>query len=135
MLDDYRPLVVNGMHLIALYAVAYISAPLTPSNFVEYVVLGVASLWLLYAMYLMQKDKRRPSSMFFAAIALIPWAFYGELWYINANKDGIAPEVFEQNLTHAVFIYQSFKYLMLACAIGAAFKGLFIAMREFGNSR
>lgn len=135
MLDDYRPLVINGVHLIALYAVAYISAPLTPSNTLEYIVLGVASLWLLYAMYLLQQEKRRTSSMFFAAIAVIPWAFYAELWYINTHKDGIAPEVFEQNLSHALFIYQSFKYLILACAIVAAFKGLFIAMREFGNSR
>lgn len=135
MLDDYRPIFINGVHLVALYAVAYISAPLTPANILEYIVLAAASAWLLYAMYLMQKEKRHPSSMFFAAIALIPWAFYGELWYINSNKDGIPPEVFEQNLSHAVFIYQSFKYLILACAAGAAFKGLFVAVREFGSSR
>lgn len=134
MLDDYRPIFVNGVHLVALYAVAYISAPLTPANILEYVVLFAASAWLLYAVYLLQKERRRPSSMFFAAIALMPWAFYGELWYIFSKQSEIPPEVFEQNLSHAVFVYQSFKYTFLACAVVAAFKGLYLAARDFGNS-
>ena len=43
MLDDYRPIFINGVHLVALYAVAYISAPLTPANILEYIVLAAAS--------------------------------------------------------------------------------------------
>lgn len=133
-MEEYRPIMLNGAHLVALYAVAYISAPLTPVNLVEYAVLALASMWLMYAMVLMQKEKRRMSSLFFAAIALIPWAFYGELWYINNNNQGIEREVFESNLAHAVFIYQSFKYLFLVCATGAAFKGLYLAVKDFASS-
>lgn len=133
-MEEYRHIFINCAHLVALYAIAYISAPLTPANILEYVVLALASMWLVYATYLMQKQRRRPSSMFFLAMALVPWAFYGELWYIYGHRDGISDEVFEQNLAHAVFIYQSFKYLILACAVVAAFKGIYQAVRDFGNS-
>ena len=133
-MEDYRPIMLNGAHLVALYALAYISAPLTPQNLLEYVVLAVASLWLLYAMVLMTRERRRPSSLFYGAIAVIPWAFYLELWYINSNNEGIEREVFEANLAHAVAIYQSFKYLILACAVGATFKGLYLAVNNFARS-
>ena len=72
--------------------------------------------------------------MFFGAIALIPWAFYGELWYINSNNDGIDPQVFEQNLKHAIMVYQSFKYVIMACAVGAALKGLWLSFKNFGST-
>ena len=133
-MDDYRPIMINGAHLVALYALAYISAPLTPHNWLEYGVLAAASLWLLYAMVLMTRARRRPSSLFYGAIAVIPWAFYLELWYINAHNEGIEREVFEANLAHAVAIYQSFKYLILACAVGATFKGLYQAVKNFARS-
>ena len=73
-MEEYRPILINVIHLVALYAVAYIAAPLTPSSYLEYALLGLASAWLLYGMVLLQKEKRRPSSVFFAAIAVIPWA-------------------------------------------------------------
>ncbi len=133
-MDDYRPIMINGAHLVALYALAYISAPLTPHNWLEYGVLAAASLWLLYAMVLMTRARRRPSSLFYGAIAVIPWAFYLELWYIKTHNDGIEREVFEANLAHAVAIYQSFKYLILACAVGATFKGLYQAVKNFARS-
>lgn len=134
-MEDYRPIMLNGSYMVALYAVAYISAPLTPQSILEYGVLAVASAWLLYGMMLLHKEKRRPSAVFFGAIALIPWAFYGELMYINANKEGIEPEVFESNLKHAVMVYQSFKYMIMACAAGAAVKGMWNALRNFGSTR
>lgn len=133
-MDDYRPIMINGAHLVALYALAYISAPLTPQNWLEYGVLAAASLWLLYAMVLMTRARRRPSSLFYGAIAVIPWAFYLELWYIKTHNEGIEREVFEANLAHAVAIYQSFKYLILACAVGATFKGLYQAVKNFARS-
>ncbi|HIV55009.1 MAG TPA: hypothetical protein H9898_04445 [Candidatus Anaerobiospirillum stercoravium] len=133
-MDDYRPIMINGAHLVALYALAYISAPLTPHNWLEYGVLAAASLWLLYAMVLMTRARRRPSSLFYGAIAVIPWAFYLELWYIKTHNEGIEREVFEANLAHAVAIYQSFKYLILACAVGATFKGLYQAVKNFARS-
>lgn len=133
-MEAYRPIMLNGSYLVALYAVAYISAPLTPQGILEYVVLALASAWLLFGLYNLQKEHRRPSSMFFGAIALIPWAFYGELWYINSNNDGIDPQVFEQNLKHAIMVYQSFKYVIMACAVGAALKGLWLSFKNFGST-
>ena len=53
---------------------------------------------------------------------------------INSNNEGIEREVFEANLAHAVAIYQSFKYLILACAVGATFKGLYLAVKNFARS-
>ena len=57
-----------------------------------------------------------------------------QLWYITSHNDGIEREVFEANLAHAVAIYQSFKYLILACAVGATFKGLYLAVKNFARS-
>lgn len=134
-MEEYRPIFVCGVHFVALYAIGYISASLYPANMLEYIVLAAASLWMLYGVYLLQKERRRMSSLFFAGIALMPWAFYGELYYINANKEGIPEEVFAQNLEHAIFIYQSFKFVFLACATAAALKGLIQSIREFGSTR
>lgn len=133
-MEDYRPVMLNGSYLVALYAIAYITAPLTPQSYLEYALLALASVWLLFGLYNLQKERRRTSSMFFGAIALIPWAFYGELWYINSNKDGIDPQVFASNLEHAIMVYQSFKYMMLACAVGAAIKGLWLSFKNFGST-
>lgn len=132
-MEAYRPIMLNLTHVVALWAVAYIAAALTPQSILEYVLLGLASLWLLYATWLMQKEHRRPTSLFFCGCALMPWAFYGELIYINANNEGIDPEVFAANLKHAIFIYQSFKFVFLVCAFFGAVKGLYQAVRDFAN--
>lgn len=133
-MDAYRPVMLNLAHIVALWAVAYIAAPVTPQSVLEYVMLGLASAWLLFATVLAQKEGRRPTSLFFCCCALMPWAFYGELMYINANKEGIDPEVFAANLKHAIFIYQSFKFMFLVCGFLAAAKGLFQAIRDFANT-
>lgn len=133
-MDTYRPIMLNLTHIVALWAVAYIAAPAIPQSTLEYVMLGVASLWLLYATYLMQKEKRRTTSMFLCCCALMPWAFYGELLYINANNEGIAPEVFEANLQHAIFIYQSFKFVFLICGFLGALLVLIKEVKNFANT-
>ena len=135
MLDDYRPVMLNASYMLALYAVAFITAPLTPNGYLEYGMLAIASVWLFYGALLLQREHRRPSSVFLGAAAVIPWAFYGELWYINNNKEGIDPQVFEANLQHAIFVYQSFKYMTLGCGFLAAVKGMYMAVRGFGSSR
>lgn len=134
-MEEYRSIMLNGAHLIALWAVAYISAPMTPNSILEYIMLGGASAWLMYAMYLMQKEKRRPSSLFLCFTAVVPWAFYGELIYIYHNNEVIDPQVFENNLQHAFFVYQSFKYLFMGCAVIAVLKGLVQDIRNFGSTR
>lgn len=133
-MEEYRPVMLNCSYLVALYAIAYISAPLTPNGYLEYGMLALASCWMFYGSLMLQKVKRRPSSLFYGAIALIPWAFYGELWYINNNREGIDEAVFQSNLEHAIFVYQSFKYVVLGCAVLATFKGLYEAVRSFGST-
>lgn len=133
-MEAYRPIMLNLTHLVALWAITYISSSLTPQNLVEYAVLAVASLWMLYATALLNRAKRRPSAVFFGICALMPWCFYLELWYINQNNQDIAPEVFEANLQHAIFVYQSFKYMFLICGFAAACKGLYQAIREFAST-
>lgn len=133
-MEAYRPIMLNGAHLVALYAIAYISSAQFPQNILEYIVLGMASAWLFYGTYLLQLDKKRVSSLFFAAIAAMPWAFYGEMWYINNHREGIPDDVFAANVEHAIMIYQSFKYMFLFCAAGVAVIGLYQSVRSFGNT-
>lgn len=133
-MEAYRPIMLNGAHFVALYAIAYISSSQFPQNILEYIVLGAASLWLFYGTYLLQTEQRRLSSLFFAAIAAMPWAFYGEMWYIYNHREGIADDVFAANVDHAIMIYHSFKYMFLICAAGAALKGMYQAIRSFGNT-
>lgn len=134
MLDDYRPVMLHVSFLLAIYAVTYISAPITPSNILEYGLLAIASVWLFYGALLLQKERRRASSVFYGAVAVLPWAFYGELWYINNNKDGIDPKVFEANMQHAIFVYQSFKYIAIGCGTIVALISLYRAVRSFGST-
>ena len=44
-MEDYRPVMLNGSYLVALYAIAYITAPLTPQSYLEYALLAFCLLY------------------------------------------------------------------------------------------
>lgn len=133
-MEAYRPIMLNLSYLVALWAIAYVSASQTPQSFLEYVVLAAASGWMLYASVLATRQRHRITAVFFGICALVPWCFYAELLYIFSNNEDVPADVFEANFVHALFIYNSFKYMFLACAFGAAFKGTYTAIKEFASS-
>ena len=54
-MEAYRPIMLNGSYLVALYAVAYIVAPFYPQGILELSCLALASVWLLFGLYNLQK--------------------------------------------------------------------------------
>lgn len=127
----YQNILIAVASLIALYALSIVSAPLYPHDLLSYFILGASSIYLFIRGIILNKQKKRVSSMFVLGSSLIAIVFLFEYQYILANNQGIDPAVFKQNLNHAIVVYNAFRFFFLAMCAAVFIKELYEAIRDF----
>lgn len=127
----YQNILIATASLVALYALSIVSAPLYPHDLLSYIILAASSIYLFVRGIFLNKQKKRVSSMFVLGSSLITIVFMLEYQYILANNQGIDPIVFEQNLNHAIVVYNAFRFFFLAMSAMVLIKELYEAIRDF----
>ncbi len=123
-MDEYRPIFFSAMQFAALWGIAMLSQPAMSDNILDLIVLAACSVFTLGCAVKMMKDKRRLAPLPLLGAALVPWLFYLEADLIQRQAAGIDPEIFAQNFTHAVVIYNLLRFFLLITA-------LFVILRDF----
>lgn len=125
-MELYRGILYHISIIIALYTLTISSSPIIQSVY-YFIALVISSLYLLIVGFKYNKDKKRFQSMCIWACAILPFAFYLEVFLllkdVDLNTKGL----------YAVVIYNSFRYLFITISFIIALKNLFSEIKNFAN--
>lgn len=108
-MEQYSLIIKTIARLMAWWLLFWYGYPQLPEEPVRLILLGAATLWLLFTGFQFNREHRYFPTMFTWALALAPWAFYGEwLWLIQR------PATDHAVLSHAVLVYNLFRYVLQA---------------------
>lgn len=122
-------------NLLALYVVTRLGAAMYDHGILSYALLGAACVYLLAIAVKYNREGHRFPSMFVAATALMPPAFYVQYRYMRREAAHIDPAVFAANLEHAITVYNVFRLVFLIMCALIFIKELYAAVRDFGRER
>lgn len=131
MLDSYRPILFYVAQLIAWWTVADYSTPKMTSQLAEFALLVAGSLWLVFCAFCYFRRHKRYVPIFVGALSLLPWCFYAELFFLGVNPKTLLGAIDAAALTHAIVIYNLFRYFLLITVLLISLKSLFGAFRDF----
>ncbi len=132
-MDSYRPLFFSIAALIAWWTLAslsYPAMPVLPDEWLRVSMLGVAVAYLMLIGNSYRKEGHNLSCMFICSAALIPPAYYMEYWYLTCDGADKNPAALSASLSHAVTVYNAFRYFLLLMAFIILVKSF---IRNFKN--